>query len=147
MQNYSQYYKARDIIEELMVKDLIGPVAEDEVLDESPLNYYLMGKLYPQADIESDAITKEEGDINRNAILENELDGYDTSISLSNVRNPSSMGITCAINSEVREITIYGSYAFYVPVQAENNTSTGIKNRKSMLIHLGKEKKQPLVKT
>ena len=83
MQNYSQYYKARDIIEEFMVKDLIGPVAEDEVLDESPLNYYLMGKLYPQADIESDAITKEEGDINRNAILENELDGYDTSISLS----------------------------------------------------------------
>ena len=63
MQNYSQYYKARDIIEEFMVKDLIGPVAEDEVLDESPLNYYLMGKLYPQADIESDAITKEEGDI------------------------------------------------------------------------------------
>ena len=59
MQNYSQYYKARDIIEEFMVKDLIGPVAEDEVLDESPLNYYLMGKLYPQADIESDAITKE----------------------------------------------------------------------------------------
>ena len=51
MQNYSQYYKARDIIEEFMVKDLIGPVAEDEVLDESPLNYYLMGKLYPQADI------------------------------------------------------------------------------------------------
>ena len=92
----------QDIIEEFMVKDLIGPVAEDEVLDESPLNYYLMGKLYPQADIESDAITKEEGDINRNAILENELDGYDTSISLSNVRNPSSMGITCAINSEVR---------------------------------------------
>lgn len=130
MQNYSQYYKARDIIEEFMVKDLIGPVAEDEVLDETPLNYYLMGKLYPQADIESDAITKEEGDINRNAILENELDGYDTSISLSNVRNPSSMGITCAINSEVREITIYGSYAFYVPVQAENNTSTGIKKLK-----------------
>lgn len=87
MQNYSQYYKARDIIEEFMVKDLIGPVAEDEVLDESPLNYYLMGKLYPQADIESDAITKEEGDINRNAILENELDGYDTSISAQPIVN------------------------------------------------------------
>ena len=88
MADYSQFYEARDIITQILEQDLIGPVEEYEELTETPSQYYVMGKLYPQNNVE------EILDLVRNPILENEVETYDASIALSSQYSPSSMGIT-----------------------------------------------------
>ena len=47
MGRYTEYYKARSKVVEIVREDLVGPVTEDEVINELPTSYYIMGKLYP----------------------------------------------------------------------------------------------------
>ena len=89
MSDYSKFYEARSIITKILKDDLIGPVSGNEILTELPTQYYIMGKLYPQG-TEGEII-----DLVRKPLLENAIETYDASISLSNQKNPSSMGITC----------------------------------------------------
>ena len=85
-----------------------------------PTQYYIMGKLYPQND-EGDVI-----DLVRNPFLENAVETYDASISLSNQKNPSSLGITCTLKAGVSSIRLSGSYAFYSPVLFEEAAKRGM---------------------
>ena len=110
MADFSEFYKARDIITEILEKDLIGPVYEDEVLSEIPVSYYVMGKLYPPKN------ETEAEDMARNPFLETGTESYDASISLTNQLNPSSMGITCTLIPGTREILVSGEYSFYSPM-------------------------------
>ena len=110
MADFSEFYKARDIITEILEKDLIGPVYEDEVLSEIPVSYYVMGKLYPPKN------ETEAEDMARNPFLETGTESYDASISLTNQLNPSSMGITCTLITGTREILVSGEYSFYSPM-------------------------------
>lgn len=120
MADYSEFYKARKTVSHILEKDFVGPVAKDECLAELPIQYYIMGKLYPQKD------TAEALDLARNPLLENDIETYDASISLSNQNNPSSMGITVTLKSGVNEICVSGEYAFYEPVLFENAKENGI---------------------
>ena len=120
MPDYSKFYEARKIITDILRDDLIGPVKKDEILPELPTQYYIMGKLYPQND-ESDVI-----DLVRNPFLENAVETYDASISLSNQKNPSSLGITCTLKAGVSTIRLSGSYAFYLPVLFEEAAKRGM---------------------
>lgn len=115
MADYSRFYEARRIITGILHDDLV-PVSREEVLFELPTQYYIMGKLYPQSKT-GDII-----DLVRNPFLENAVESYDASISLSNQKNPSSMGITCTLKKGVTSIVITGSYAFYSPVLFEEAT-------------------------
>mgnify|MGYP007017361002 CR=1 FL=1 len=54
MADYKEFYEARKEIIDIVKKDLIGPVYEDEILVERPTQYYVMGKLYPRAKDEQD---------------------------------------------------------------------------------------------
>ncbi len=127
MAGFTDYYQARDIIDEILLKDLVGPVDRDEVVAELPLNYYIMGKLYPQTD-DIYAITDQKpGDCEKSElVLDSEINEYDESISLSNVRNPSAMGITCAVKNGIDKINILVSYAFYLPIPFQTAASLGI---------------------
>lgn len=120
MPDYSKFYEARNIITDILQQDLVGPVKDDEVLSELPTQYYIMGKLYPQNNMVDPVDTA------RNPFLENEADIYDASASLSNQRNPSSLGVTCTLKEDVKSIILSGQYAFYVPVLFENAASVGI---------------------
>lgn len=120
MPDYSKFYEARKIITDILRDDLVGPVSKEEVLPELPTQYYIMGKLYPQSE------TGEVIDLVRNPFLENAVESYDASISLSNQKNPSSMGITCTLKSGVTSIAINGSFAFYSPVLFEEAAKHGI---------------------
>src|SRR5574344_980005 len=100
MAHFNEFYDARDKITEILEKDFIGPVTEDECLSELPLQYYLMGKLYPQE------TTEEELDVSEDLCLESAMETYDASVSLSNQTNPSSVGLTCTLKSGVKEIHI-----------------------------------------
>lgn len=114
MSDYTEFYKARKIITDILEKDLVGPVTQDECLSENPAQYYIMGKLYPQSD------QGEVLDLARNPLLENEIESYDASVSLSNEKNPSSMGVTFTLSKNVKQIKITGSYAFYLPIPFED---------------------------
>ena len=120
MADYSKFYEARGIVSHILEQDFIGPVTKDECLAELPVQYYIMGKLYPQKD------TAEALDLARNPLLENEIETYDASISLSNRNNPSSMGITVTLKEGVSSVHISGSYAFYEPVPYDNARENGI---------------------
>ena len=134
MADYSKYYKAREVVSRILEQDFIGPVTKDECLAELPVQYYIMGKLYPQKD------TVEALDLARNPLLENEIETYDASISLSNQNNPSSMGITVTLKASVNAICISGSYAFYEPIAFEDAIDCGIDTSKWE--HLEKKPKE-----
>lgn len=112
MADYSRFYEARRVISQILEQDFVGPVAKNECLAELPVQYYIMGKLYPQKD------TAEALDLARNPLLENEIETYDASISLSNQNNPSSMGLTITLKPGVMDINVSGHYAQYKPIFA-----------------------------
>lgn len=120
MPDYTNFYEARSIITGILHDDLVGPVSPEEVISELPTQYYIMGKLYPQG------ASGEVIDLVRNPFLENAVETYDASISLSNQKNPSSMGVTCALKPAVNEILLSGSYAFYLPVLFDDAPKQGV---------------------
>lgn len=120
MPDYSKFYEARDIITGILRDDLVGPVSPNEILPELPTQYYIMGKLYPQNE------SGEVIDLVRNPLLENAVETYDASISLSNQKNPSSLGLTCTLKSGINSLVLSGSYAFYSPVLFEEAGKHGI---------------------
>lgn len=134
MADYSKYYEAREVVSRILEQDFIGPVTKDECLAEVPVQYYIMGKLYPQKD------TVEALDLARNPLLENEIETYDASISLSNQNNPSSMGITVTLKVDVSAICVSGSYAFYEPISFDDAKECGIDT--SRWEHLEKKPKE-----
>ncbi|NMA06975.1 MAG: hypothetical protein GX928_04610 [Ruminococcaceae bacterium] len=97
--DYRDYYEARDIVTEILKKDFLGPLSDDEIIcDERPLDYYIVGKLYPQssgADIALQSPTEDIG----------ELDNEDC-ISLCNGRNPSSCGISFSLLPNISRIRV-----------------------------------------
>ena len=96
---YPKYYEARDIVTNIIREDLFGPVEEDEIIcKDRPLEYYIIGKLYPQ---DSDATVV--GAVSSEDIGEIE---DEAGISLANGRNPSSCGITFQLSKDVSEIHI-----------------------------------------
>ena len=107
MSDFSDFYKARQTVLDILEKDLIGPVAPDEVIDELPLSYYTMGKIYPN-DLVEDNVEQGEN------IVDNKADDYDASIDLGGQRKPSSFGITIAPGSaDVMLVSV--NYAMYKP--------------------------------
>lgn len=96
---YQKYYEARDIVTEILRKDLIGPVEENEIIcKDRPLEYYITGKLYPQYSDANVAGAVSSEDIGE---IEDE-----TGISLANGSNPSSCGITFQLAQGVSDIHI-----------------------------------------
>lgn len=127
MHNFDEFYSARSVITDLMHQDLIGPRAKDEVISEPPIQYYIMGKLYPPSSGNLTSI-----DESRNASLESESDRYDASLASANMRNPSSIGITCTLKAGVKKVRVDVSFAIYEPIKDEHNEeSLNIRDDKS----------------
>lgn len=120
MSKYSLYYDARGVIQDIMYKDLIGPVLEDEILIELPTQYYTMGKLYPNSE------EQEVVDSSRSTTVESEVDNYDISLASTNLKNPSSMGITFTINEGIENVNIVCEYAIYKRYDYEKISSEGL---------------------
>ncbi len=110
---YESYYEARAIIKDLAYKDLVGPVIENEVLIEWPVEYYAMGKLYPQTE------EQEILDMSRGTGIESELETYDASLASTNMKNPSSMGITCTLKKNVTQVMVELDFGIYKPMSID----------------------------
>lgn len=111
--DYNKYYEARDIVSEIVRKDILGPLDENEIIDEFPISYYITGKLYPQ-DSKSG---------NENDIVEDDLDKLeeDRSISLDSGKNPSSIGLTICLNACVKELIFEVEAALYEKIEQKKD--------------------------
>lgn len=110
--NYSEYYEARKKIVDIVKEDLLGPVFDDEVINEIPTSYYIMGKLYP--------LTNQSIDCDDHTTSA-DLDKMDEVISLAstNSKEPSAMGITFTLKPEVQSFNVKCEFAFYRPYSIE----------------------------
>ena len=105
--DYSRYYEARELLEKIITKDLLGPVTENEILcDERPLDYYILGKLYPQGSGYNEQVRSSSEDCG-------ELD-EEAGVSLSNSGNPSSFGLSFSLNAGVSVFRVLAEAATYV---------------------------------
>ena len=86
--DFKRYYEARNIVREILEKDLLGPLSDDEMITDYPVVYYVTGKLYPQdCRFETERMSAEDiGDI----------DG-EQGISMDDGRAPSSMGMSFSL--------------------------------------------------
>lgn len=134
MGKYSEYYQARQTIIDIVSEDLLGPVFENEVLNEPPTSYYIMGKLYPRTDMEV---------IPDDSTTSTDLEKMDeeNSLSSANMRNPGAMGITYTVKSTEGTVHARVKYAIYKPYTYEDAIENGINlERYKDLIEQGEEK-------
>lgn len=120
MAKFDEYYKARDLLVEILRADLVGPVEEDEVLGESPFSYYVAGKLYPQG--MDDDVSIEMSDSTEVDDLE---DSYDSPMVLSSQRRQSSMGLSFAIEAQCSNVVLSVDYATYRPLSEREAEKRG----------------------
>lgn len=111
--DYYTYYEARDRIVEIIEKDLLGPVSEHEIIcEDRPLDYYILGKLYPQESITDQTQRSSSEDCG-------ELD-EEGGISLSNSKNPSSFGLSFSINPGKKSFRVRSKAARYCQISEES---------------------------
>lgn len=119
---YTDFYKARDLITKIISEDLLGPVEENEILKESPVSYYLTGKIYPRniAKIEDERIQ-----IDEKIFSEEEL------IALGNEGYPSVMGLSFAIDKTSTDFYVRTKLAYYES-QENKESNTYLWTRKTV---------------
>ena len=103
---YDSYYEARNIVKEILSKDLLGPLSENEVIADYPVVYYVTGKLYPQnCQYETERTSSEDaGDTDD-----------EQGITVDNGVVPSSMGMSFSVSKSAKTITVSAKAAIYVP--------------------------------
>lgn len=103
--DYTEYYAARDEIIRIVTEDLLGPVEENEILNELPVSYYLVGKLYPRniRNIAEEQVTTEN----------DELFQDEETLAMGNSGYPSAVGLTFSIDRNVKQFTIEAGAAYY----------------------------------
>ena len=104
--NFKRYYEARRIVRDILEKDLLGPLTDDEIISEYPIVYYVTGKLYPQDCRFETAHTSAE-DIGDTDDEQN--------VSMDDGRMPSSAGISFSVSANASSIGISAKAALYIP--------------------------------
>ena len=100
-------YEFRNRLVEALTKDIIGPNAAEEVLDDFPLQTYIAGILYPRSSAPIDA----SGDIDRDE--DDDEGNFDPAVAYANLRYPSSMGLTFALDPSNEQIKVVVASARY----------------------------------
>jgi hypothetical protein len=102
---YGEFYQFRELLAEALVRDLLGPKDPNEVetIDDPPLTKYITGALFPQTDTpvdlsqDIDVADDDGGD---------EGTAPDPPVAMANVRFPSSMGLTFAVDTNSTETIV-----------------------------------------
>lgn len=124
MPNYEEYYKAREDIVNIIKMDLVGPVQENEVLIENPTQYYVMGKLYPRMENETEDERDADEDVTTNSGMDQNTDYYDTALASTNISVPSTMGVTFTLKPRVKKYFVRVEYAQYASYSKEDIEKT-----------------------
>ncbi|MFJ8477432.1 helicase-related protein [Kitasatospora sp. NPDC094011] len=124
------YYTVRDRLAAALRLDLLGPVGgEEEILkDDAPVTMYPVGVLFPQETPEGTRGNRDDqetdGDDSPALVRggEGEEGAVERGVSLANMRRPSSMGLSFAVDPTTAErIVLHTTAAVYRPEDAEGN--------------------------
>lgn len=95
---FDDYYAFRRTLVDFLARDVVGPSSPTEILDDLPLDRYASGILYPT---ESGALDAGEDIDSESAEGDDETGAADPPVALANVRYPSSVGLSFAVDSHV----------------------------------------------
>lgn len=110
---YDIYYEAREILEDLLRKDLLGPVRDDEVIsDTKPVDYYVTGMLFPQGMV----INQE--DLEKNQ-LEDDTEDAEQPLNMCYSFYPSSMAISFTVRAGIERLVVETAFAWYEPLEKQ----------------------------
>ena len=136
MGKYSDFYQARQTVLDIVNQDLLGPVYSDEVINEPPTSYYIMGKLYPKTDVD---MTPDE---NTTGTELSNID-EDSSLASANVREPRAMGVTVTVKPNVSQLRVSFKYAIYNPYSLEEAKANNLPlDRYTALVEQANEKER-----
>lgn len=119
MGKYDKYYDARNVVYEIVRSDLLGPVFDEEIINEAPTSYYIMGKLYPKTN------TDGEKDENTRCTDIEAAEG-ESSLAAANMKEPRAMGVTFTLKPEISELRVCLDYAFYHPYSLNEAIETNL---------------------
>ena len=120
----SQYFFRTRIVESL-TKDIIGPHADNEILDDFPLQTYISGILYPRS---SEPI---ESEVDIDIDDDDTEEQFDPAVSYANRRYPSSMGLTFALSPSVAAIKVRVNAAKYERIDRVSELTTEKQNERT----------------
>jgi Helicase conserved C-terminal domain len=104
----------RDDLCEALRTDLIGPAADDELLEEPPLDRYVTGILYPLIPDPDEAAPEDQDDV-----ADDDGDrAADPAVAMSNIQYPTSAGISFAVAPEVEQLRVRIEAARYEEADA-----------------------------
>ncbi len=108
---YKKYYEARAILEDFLTKDLLGPVKENEIIEDTrPSDYYITGRLFPQGkQILQAELEKTE--------LESDTEEAEQPLNLCYEYYPSSMAVSFTVAAGIEKLLVETEFAWYVPVK------------------------------
>ena len=104
-------------------RDLIGPHAPDELLNDRPTVQYLTGILYPSG-VEIDAT--EDESLGTGGTEEDDESNTDV-VAFSQSMNPASLGLSFAVVATVTQLTVQVSYGLYVDQDTSNDAGKTVK--------------------
>jgi hypothetical protein len=127
-----QQYAFRRKIIEALVSDLLGPHDPGETLTDAPLDEYVMGILFPQS---GETVDPAQHDDEHDDSEGDELTPADPAVAMANLRYPSSMGLTFAVDAGTADaITVKVEAARYVEeTDSEQGEKTGSRRRRGAL--------------
>lgn len=159
------FYDFRGELVNDVIRDLRGPSADSEVISDRPLDAYIVGILYPRFDDQARTSGSEQrSDDSGGAISEDrdtdiatedgkdlpdeDEDGLaDPPVAMANVRYPSSMGMTFAVDSKaVKKINVAISCGKYEEVPQPTDGETEKPRKRKRLGDLGPKSKWKRIK-
>lgn len=118
----NEQYAFRSGLVDRLERDLIGPAGgSEEVISDPPITRYIAGILYPPSAGGIDAAE----DLDDSAVDSEGPDDFgvdDPPVALANIRYPSSMGLTFAVDGAAAEILVEVTAARYVPLEDSSET-------------------------
>jgi len=104
---YKKYYEGRAMLGDFLRKDLLGPIKENEVIeDTTPSDYYITGRLFPQGmQVNQEELEKSH--------LDDEVENTDPQINMCYSHYPSSMGLSFTVRKEAKKLVAHTSFAWY----------------------------------
>lgn len=120
--DFSNHYSFRGTLVDSLTRDLVGPLESDpadEVLSDAPITRYVAGVLFPrdEGNIDPSQDIPVAGNGSAGAKLD-ETAPDDPPVAMANVRYPSSMGLTFAVDSRTcSSIAVNVSAARYEPLE------------------------------
>jgi hypothetical protein len=138
MTHLEEQYQARDVLVAALRRDVVGPGADDELIDDAPVTRYAVGILFPQDAGVIDAELQIEGDEDGG-----EAAFGDPPVAMAHTRYPSSMGLTFAVDSTAtNRIRVEAQAAMYDP-EGEPESSTTWRRRSLDLEPVGVDVCEP----